>query len=226
MQVIFLIKDYKQPGQTLGRAVVEAPPFWLVLIMTCSIILPWLRLRKVPVRAEILSNHCVQLHFDYGELLASLTRTRDLRYSRAVDTQPGHFTRMSHNPLFEWHSFATISTPGAHGYSAVVSRAGDWTSGQIASPPKEIWVRGVPCYGVVAVTPLFRRVVLVATGSGIGPIAPVVFAKKVPLQLLWTAPAVRKTFGDKLVDSLLEANPSAVIYGMSQSHPSACVRHC
>ncbi|TFK88202.1 hypothetical protein K466DRAFT_598845 [Polyporus arcularius HHB13444] len=192
--VIFLIKDYKQPGQTLGRAVVEAPPFWLVLIMTCSIILPWLRLRKVPVRAEVLSNHCVQLHFDY------------------VDTQPGHFTRMSHNPLFEWHSFATISAPGAHGYSAVVSRAGDWTSGQIASPPKEIWVRGVPCYGVVAVTPLFRRVVLVATGSGIGPIAPVIYAKKVPLQLLWTAPAVRKTFGDKLVDSLLEANPSAVIY--------------
>ena len=67
VQVIFLIKDYKQPGQTLGRAVVEAPPFWLVLILTCSIILPWLRLRKVPVRAEVLSNHCVRLHFDYGK---------------------------------------------------------------------------------------------------------------------------------------------------------------
>ena len=36
-----------------------------------------------------------------------------------------------------------------------------------------------------------------------------------PLQLLWTAPAVRKTFGDKLVDSLIEANPKAVIYGTS-----------
>ena len=120
---------------------------------------------------------------------------------------------MSHNPLFEWHSFATISVPGTHGYSAVVSRAGDWTSEEIANPPKEIWVRGVPCYGVVAVTPLFRRVVLVATGSGIGPIAPVVYAKKVPIQLLWTAPAVRKTFGDKLVDSLIEANPNALIYG-------------
>ena len=66
LQIIFLIKDYKEPGQTLGRAVVQAPPFWLVLIMTCSIILPWLRLRKVPVRSEVLSNHCVRLHFDYG----------------------------------------------------------------------------------------------------------------------------------------------------------------
>ena len=124
---------------------------------------------------------------------------------------------MSFSPLLEWHSFATISIPGTSGYSAVVSRAGDWTSERIANPPKEIWVRGVPCYGVVRVTPLFRRVVLVATGSGIGPIAPVVYAKKVPIQLLWTAPAVRKTFGDKLVDSLLEANPNAVIYGKSSS---------
>lgn len=170
--------------------------------MTCSIILPWLRLRKVSVRAEVLSNHCVRLHFDY------------------VNTHPGHFVRISHNPLFEWHSFATISVPGTNGYSAVVSRAGDWTSKEIAEPPKEIWVRGIPCYGVVAVTPLFRRVVLVATGSGIGPIAPVVYAKKVPLQLLWTAPAVRKTFGDALVDSLLEANPNALIYG--QSTPCCC----
>ena len=66
-QVIFLIKDYLNPGQTLGNAVVHAVPFWLTLIMTCSIILPWLRLRKVPVRAEVLSDHCVRLHFDYGE---------------------------------------------------------------------------------------------------------------------------------------------------------------
>ncbi|KAI8994138.1 hypothetical protein BD414DRAFT_411042 [Trametes punicea] len=192
--IMFLIKDYQEPGQTLGEAVVRAPPFWLVLIMTCSIILPWLRLRKVPVRAEVLSNHCVRLHFDY------------------VDTHPGHFTRMSVSPLMEWHSFATISVPGQKGYSAVVSRAGDWTSRCIEQPPTELWVRGVPCYGVVRVTPLFRRVVLVATGSGIGPIAPVVYAQKVPLQLLWTAPTPRKTFGDKLVDSLYEANPNAVIY--------------
>lgn len=64
---MFLIKDYQEPGQTLGQAVVRAPPFWLVLIMTFSIILPWLRLRKVPVRSEVLSDHCVRLYFDYGQ---------------------------------------------------------------------------------------------------------------------------------------------------------------
>ena len=34
--------------------------------MSISIILPWLRLRKVPVRAEVLSSHAVRLYFDYS----------------------------------------------------------------------------------------------------------------------------------------------------------------
>lgn len=50
----------------------HAPPFWLVTIMTGSIILPWLRLRKVPVRAEVLSKHAVRLYFDYGQSLVIL----------------------------------------------------------------------------------------------------------------------------------------------------------
>ena len=148
---------------------------------------------------------------DVGDRYANLSTDATPRH--AVNTRPGHFTRMSLSPLLEWHSFATIGVPGVPGYSAIISRAGDWTSARIDDPPKELWVRGVPCYGVVHVAPLFRRVVLVATGSGIAPLAPVVYAKEIPIQLLWTAPAVRKTFGDKLVDSLLDANPNAVIYG-------------
>lgn len=36
--------------------------------MTASLILPWLRLRKVPVRSVVLSDHAVRLYFDYGKL--------------------------------------------------------------------------------------------------------------------------------------------------------------
>jgi ketopantoate hydroxymethyltransferase len=32
------------------------------------------------------------------------------------------------------------------------------------------------------------------------------------MRLLWTSPDVRKTFGDELVDKLLDASPDAVIY--------------
>ena len=67
-QVVSLINDYRSLGQTLGDALVHAPPFWLALVLTLSIILPWIRLRKVPVRAVVLSKHAVRLHFDYGAL--------------------------------------------------------------------------------------------------------------------------------------------------------------
>jgi hypothetical protein len=80
-----------------------------------------------------------------------------------------------------------------------------------------MWVRGVPTMGVLRIVPLFKSMVFVATGSGIGPCAPCILAKTVPIRLLWTSPDVRKTYGDKFVDAILEASSGAVIYGMLTS---------
>ncbi|KAF5369283.1 hypothetical protein D9758_002722 [Tetrapyrgos nigripes] len=193
-QVVSLINDYKDPDESLAHAIRRNASFWLLVTLTVSIILPWLRLRKVPVRSEVLSNHAVRLYFDY------------------VTPVPGTFTRISENPLIEWHGFATVPEPGKKGYSLVVSKAGDWTTKQITEPPAHLWVRGIPTCGVLRICPLFRRLVFVATGSGIGPCAPCILEKRVPIRLLWTSPDVRKTFGDKLVDSILDASPDAVIY--------------
>lgn len=126
---------------------------------------------------------------------------------------PGSFTRISDSPLTEWHGFATVPVPGKKGYSLVVSRAGDWTTKQIMNPPTELWVRGIPTFGVLRIVPLFRRLVFVATGSGIGPCAPCILEGRVPIRLLWTSPNVRQTFGDEFVDSILGASPDAVVYG-------------
>jgi hypothetical protein len=95
----------------------------------------------------------------------------------------------------------------------VVSQAGDWTSKKILNPPSEIWVRGIPTIGFIHVAPLFRRLVLVATGSGIGPCMQCIFERRVLIRLLWTSPNVRQTFGDELVDKILEKSPDAVVYG-------------
>ncbi|KAF8270856.1 hypothetical protein EI94DRAFT_1722080, partial [Lactarius quietus] len=157
-QVISLTNDYKHEDQSLGHSLLHAAPFWLVLVMTISIMLPWLRLRKIPVRSVVLSSHAVRLYFDYE--------------------------------------------PGKRGFSSVISLAGDWTMKKIQNPPSEIWVRGIPTTGFIHVAPLFRRVVLVATGSGIGPCMPCILEQRVPIRLLWTSPNVRETFGDELVDTM------------------------
>ncbi|KAG2017433.1 nonribosomal peptide synthetase 12 [Coprinopsis cinerea AmutBmut pab1-1] len=195
IQFMFLTIDYLPEGQTLGQVLVKSPHFWLVIIFTVSIIWPWLRLRKVECRPEILSSHAVRLWFDYG-----------------VTPDAGTFVRLSDSPLKDWHSFASIAIPGRTGYSVVISRVGDWTSKHINDPPTKIWTKGVPTAGVLNVVPMFRRAVIVATGSGIGPCAPVILQKKIPMRVLWTAPNVRETFGDNLCDCILEASPDAVIY--------------
>ncbi|KAG8695696.1 hypothetical protein FRC09_008995 [Ceratobasidium sp. 395] len=192
--VVLLTNDYREPGESLAHALRHNASFWMTCIITLAIASSWLRLRKVNVRSVVLSNHAIRLYFDYA------------------NPKTGHFVRVSKSPLMEWHSFATIQEPGVPGFSLVVSRAGDWTGKTIENPPTQLWVRGIPTYGVLRIVPLFRRMVIVATGSGIGPCAPAIFEKRTPMRLLWTSPDVRKTFGDELVDKLLEASPDAVIY--------------
>lgn len=63
---MFLTIDYLPAGESLGKVLVKSPYFWLVIILTISVIWPWLRLRKVDVVPEVLSNHAVRLWFDYG----------------------------------------------------------------------------------------------------------------------------------------------------------------
>ncbi|KAG6829635.1 hypothetical protein H0H92_003968 [Tricholoma furcatifolium] len=174
---------------------------WIQLILLINDYrgsVPLMMALKVPVRCEKLSNHAVRMYFDYAT------------------PGSGSFVRLSTSPLTEWHGFATMPEPRLRGFSLVVSRAGDWTNKIIAHPPTHIWKRGIPTYGVMKIAPMFRRLVVVATGSGIGPCTAAIMEKKIPMRVLWTAPNVRETFGDKLVDSILEANPEAVIYNTRQ----------
>jgi ferredoxin-NADP reductase len=59
---------------------------------------------------------------------------------------------------------------------------------------------------------LFKKVVYVATGSGIGPVLPHLLAQRVPMQLIWSTRSPRETYGDALVDEILAAQPDALIW--------------
>lgn len=56
-----------------------------------------------------------------------------------------------------------------------------------------------------------------ATGSGIAPCTSHLLKKKIPLRLLWVAPNIQKTYGSEFVDTVLGAEPGAVVYGMFSS---------
>lgn len=168
--------------------------FWMLVLLTLSIALPWLRLRKVAVEHARPSGHAVITRFSHTTPFA------------------GSSTAISRNPLLEWHSFANIPTPGEVGFRLIISRAGDWTGRFIEDVPSHVWVKGITTAGVANVETLFKSVVYIATGSGIGPVMPHLLAAQVPIQLIWSTRSPRKTYGDELVDEILRAQPGALIW--------------
>lgn len=194
---LFLLTDVleraREPPRPLGAVLVRSPALYLLMIVTVSLILPWLRLRKVPVRVEQLSNHASRWHFqDENVPLCSASRVTD-------------------RPLWEWHSFAGIPEHDGNGYSIIVSNAGDWTKRMIHHPPSKIWVRGVPVRGVLHVATMFRRLVVVATGSGIGPVLSLLTARDLPCRILWSARDPRHTYAKNILDEVFVADPAAIV---------------
>ncbi len=182
--------------ETVAQAVATDWRTLLLGLVTVIIVLPWTRLRRVPVSVERPSSHAVILTFDYG-----------------VTPPVAAIIGLSLNPLREWHSFAAIPTPGRTGYRLLVSRVGDWTGAFIDDPPSHVWVKGfVTESPLTRVEALFPRVVVVATGSGIGPILSQILARRVPSRLVWSTRSPRATYGDALVDEIMAAQPDALIW--------------
>jgi hypothetical protein len=168
-----------------GAVLTDTPAFWMLCLITLSILAPWLTLKRVDVEIVKPSNHAVIARFNYG------------------DTPfPGSSNAISHTPFGEYHSFANIPAPNEPGYRLAISRAGDWTGAFIDNPPSKVWVKGITTSGVARIEVLFKKVVYVGTGSGIGPILPHLLAGEVPNKLIWSTRSPRKTYGDSLVDEI------------------------
>ena len=184
---------------TIQSAVGGNPIFWTLLIATISVASPWIWLRKVPVNAEPLSDHAIRLHFTYTNL--------------PLCAAP----RVSDRPLLEWHAFAGIPEDDGQGFSILVSRAGDWTAKLIRNPPTKLWVRGIPTMGVLHLAPIFKKVVLVATGSGIGPVLSLLTKVKINCRILWSTPNPEATYSSRVIDNVCQADPTAIIINTSVS---------
>lgn len=186
-------------GLSTSEAYLRNPSIWLIAAATVAIIFPWLFLRRVAVIPEVLSSHAVRLHFN-------------------SNLSPGKGVRLAQHPLKDWHGFATITNgPNENGYSVIVSRAGDFTGHMIDTAPTHVWRRGIPTSGVLRIATLFKSVVVVATGSGIGPCLSIFPYQHIAMRILWTAPNHEKTFGRSMVDHVLERDPKAVIYNTRES---------
>ncbi|KAL1844717.1 hypothetical protein VTK73DRAFT_1969 [Phialemonium thermophilum] len=190
--------------RALGFVIVRSPNFWFVCLTTSCTLLSWSRLRLHRVYTERLSAHATRLRFRYRSM------------------PPFYGVKLSDSPLTEWHAFATIPDVNpatgepARSFSVVVSNAGDWTKKQIddddASGERRLWVRGAPLHGVLYTSRLFQQIVLVATGSGIGPCLSLLSARATSVRVLWSTRDPLATYGEAVVRAVERADPQAVIW--------------
>ena len=195
VEILLVLRAESNESRTdsLGMLVIKAPTFWFLLVVTFFIILPWVRLRKVEAFPEVLSRHAVRIHFKYSY--------------KNIGNVIG--LRITHNPLKEWHAFATIPDADGSSFSLIVSDNGDWTKKQIMQPAHAYWIRGIT--GVLRMATVFRRIVLVTTGSGIGPCLSFLTSHPIPCRLLWSTPNPVSTYGEDVMRAVAKADPEAMI---------------
>ncbi|KAJ5090942.1 hypothetical protein N7532_009626 [Penicillium argentinense] len=198
--LVFSDQARKPEGLSLGRYLVKLPAFWVVLAIVVTIIHPWTLLRRVQVQPEHLSSHAARLHFDHAS------------------TDFGKVIGLSKHPLKDWHSFATFPDPDGKSFSVIVSKAGDWTTRCIEEQPTQLWKRGVLMYGFIHVMRVFRRVVVVATGSGIGPCLSFLSEKNCPqLRLIWQTRNPNKTYGPDVLGLVHQLDPNPLLIDTGSS---------
>lgn len=197
--LVINVQIANQAAPTLSEQIIKAPHIWILLYLTFCVLRPWFSLKKIPVEVVTPSKHVAISHFDFGRTPFA-----------------GSSTELSLNPILEWHSFANIPTPKKSGFRLCISRAGDWTGNYIDTKPKHIWVKGIPTAGVGNIELLFKKVIWIATGSGVGPCIPHLLDKKVPAKLIWSVRSPRETYGDKLVNEILTALPNTMIWDTTE----------
>ncbi|KAJ5244123.1 hypothetical protein N7489_004219 [Penicillium chrysogenum] len=220
--MIFAHEVGRAEKHSLGHAVVTLPAFWLLIVAILAVAHPWLLLRRVPVKAEPLSKHAVRLSFDFTPI----------SFAKGV--------QVSKHPLRDWHSFAGFPDPipadakpvaknasrkkpfvKGHGHkrswSIVVSKAGDWTADTIREPPTHLWKRGSLMRGVGYGLRMFNRIIIVTTGSGIGPCLGFLGDKKRPLiKVIWQTRDPLKTYGQDVLDLVHQMGPDPIIFDTSR----------
>jgi hypothetical protein len=203
--LVFSDQARKSQNQSLGQYIIRLPAFWLLIVVIAAIIHPYLLLRRVKVEPETLSRHAIRLHMNHAR------------------TRFGLGIQLAKNPLWDWHSFATFPDGAAekspdsalqssNSFSCLISKAGDWTADTIEHPPQYLWKRGVLVYGFAYVMRLYERIIVVTTGSGIGPCLSFLGDGDRPaMRVLWQTRSPLKTYGQGIIDLVKQMDPDPLV---------------
>ncbi|MED6114601.1 hypothetical protein PIB30_081854 [Stylosanthes scabra] len=116
--------------------------------------------------------------------------------------EAGLFGRISPSPLSEWHAFGIISD-GKKEHMMLAGAVGDFTRSLVSTKPNHLWVRKLHFAGLTYLVKLYKRVLLVATGSGVCVFLSFLLQKRhhhVDVYLIWVAKGIESNFGKEIVE--------------------------
>ncbi|KAJ1393982.1 hypothetical protein SESBI_34520 [Sesbania bispinosa] len=169
----------KSYSNEIGSRLIKSQEFWLTVTITILIIMPWLTVRRVPVKVSTASGHASIIKFEGG-------------------IKAGILGRISPSPLSEWHAFGIISD-GKKEHMMLAGAVGDFTKSLVSDPPTHLWVRQVHFASLPYLVNMYGRVLLVATGSGICVFLSFLLQPcKADVCLLWVAKGVEQNYGKEI----------------------------
>ncbi|GMN43589.1 hypothetical protein TIFTF001_012784 [Ficus carica] len=169
----------KSYSKDLKSRLIKQQEFWFTLAITVLILIPWLTIRRVPVKISAPSGHASIIRFDGG-------------------VKAGMLGRISPSPLSEWHAFGIISD-GKKEHMMLAGAVGDFTRSLVSNPPSHLWVRQVHFAGLPYLVNMYKRALLVATGSGICVFLSFLLQRSsAEVCVLWVAKGIEQNFGAEI----------------------------
>uniref|UniRef100_A0ACD5VH92 Uncharacterized protein n=3 Tax=Avena sativa TaxID=4498 RepID=A0ACD5VH92_AVESA len=185
---VVLSAGYDMTTRSYSRfaSLAKSQELWLTVAITFFTFLPWLSVRRVPVTVTAPSTHASIITFQGG-------------------VKAGLLGRISRSPLSEWHAFGIISDD-VDTHSMLAGAVGDFTRGLVSEPPSHLWVRRVHFAGLPYLISMYRRVTMVATGSGICVFQSFVMQQSsAEVSLVWVAKGIDANYGEGM-SAMLESN--------------------
>ncbi|GLT29557.1 hypothetical protein SLA2020_044160 [Shorea laevis] len=182
----------KSYSNELGTRLIKQQEFWFTVAITVLIIIPWITVRRVPVRVSAPSGHASIIKFNGG-------------------VKAGILGRISPSPFSEWHAFGIISN-GKTEHMMLAGAVGDFTKSLVSNPPSHLWVRQVHFAGLPYLVNMYNRVLLVATGSGICVFLSFLLQPcRASVCLLWVAKGIKQNFGKEIKEMVSQHPKDKVI---------------
>ncbi|XP_075104811.1 adenylate-forming reductase 03009 [Nicotiana tabacum] len=180
--------ETKSYSTEIGSKLIKQQEFWLTVAITVLIIIPWLTVRRVPVKITSPSGHASIIKFEGG-------------------IKAGILGRISPSPFSEWHAFGIISD-GKKQHMMLAGAVGDFTKSLVSNPPSHLWVRQVHFAGLPYLVNMYNKVLVVATGSGICVFLSFLLQPcSADVCLLWVTKGVEQNFG-KEIKEMISGHPN------------------